>query len=85
MDDVYSNMSTDIESATGQDIEVYRYGEEVSDSRFISFHNITYTVEKRVCFKKRPPKIILNDIRYCTIFYCDSVSNSYVKTKIDYA
>ena len=30
----------------------------------ISFHNITYAVEQRMCFKKRPPKIILNDVRY---------------------
>jgi len=35
-----------------------------TDSRFISFHNITYTVEQRVCFKKQPAKIILNDVRY---------------------
>lgn len=30
----------------------------------ISFHNITYTVEQRTCCKKRPPKVILDDVRY---------------------
>ena len=30
----------------------------------ISFHNVSYTVEQRTCFKKRPPKVILNDVRY---------------------
>ena len=70
MDDVYSNMSADIEPVQGQDFEAVELsnfpamnGEVVSDSRFISFHNITYTVEQRVCFKKRPPKVILNDVR----------------------
>ena len=29
----------------------------------ISFHNVSYTVEQRTCFKKRPPKVILNDVR----------------------
>ena len=30
---------------------------------YISFHNISYAVEQRVCLKKRPPKIILNNVR----------------------
>ncbi|XP_065906231.1 broad substrate specificity ATP-binding cassette transporter ABCG2-like isoform X2 [Dysidea avara] len=62
-------MSADIEPVQGQDFEAVELsnfpamnGEVVSDSRFISFHNITYTVEQRVCFKKRPPKVILNDV-----------------------
>ena len=29
----------------------------------ISFHNVSYTVEQRTCLKKRPPKVILNDVR----------------------
>jgi len=29
----------------------------------ITFHNISYTVEQRMCFKKRPPKVILDDVR----------------------
>lgn len=30
----------------------------------ISFHNISYIVEQtRLCFKKRPPKVILNNVR----------------------
>jgi len=73
MDDVYSNMSADIESMKGQDIELNQFGNGVSISRFISFHNITYTVEQRVCFKKRQPKVILNDIRYDleeVVLYC---------------
>ena len=68
MDNVYSNVSADImdieSMKAGQDIELNQFGDEVSISRFISFHNITYTVEQRVCFKKQPPKVILNDIRY---------------------
>ena len=67
MDNVYSNVSADImdieSMKAGQDIELNQFGDEVSISRFISFHNITYTVEQRVCFKKQPPKVILNDIR----------------------
>ena len=37
----------------------------------ISFHNISYMVEQRICLKKRPPKIILDNVRseliYCVI------------------
>ena len=33
----------------------------------ISFHNISYTVEQRTCLKKRPPKIILNNVRSVAI------------------
>ena len=29
----------------------------------ISFHNVSYTVEQRTCLKKRPTKVILNDVR----------------------
>ena len=36
----------------------------------ISFHNISYTVEQRLCLKKRPPKIILNDVRSVAANYC---------------
>jgi len=42
-------------------------GETEHKEHFISFHNITYTVEQRVCFKKKPPKIILNDVRSVAI------------------
>ena len=71
MDDVYSNMSADTGPVKGQDFETVELsnfpamnGEAVYEDRFISFHNITYTVEQRVCFKKRPPTVILNDVRY---------------------
>ena len=39
---------------------------EDEDVRSISFHNICYAVEQRKYFKKRPPKIILNNVR-CAI------------------
>ena len=71
MDNVYSNMSVDAEAGKGpgqnfETVELNTFmtnGGVATDSRFISFHNITYTVEQRVCFKKQPPKIILNDVR----------------------
>ena len=70
MDDVYSNMSAAIELQKEQTAVELPYtngctdGETVYKDHFISFHNITYTVEQRVCFKKRSPKIILNEVRY---------------------
>ena len=39
---------------------------EDEDVRSISFHNICYAVELRNYFKKRPPKVILNNVR-CAI------------------
>lgn len=40
---------------------------------FISFHNISYTVEQRKCFRKRPPKVILNNVRY--VRYCVTIDD----------
>ena len=40
--------------------------EDDEDVRSISFHNICYAVEQRKCFKKRPPKVILDNVR-CAI------------------
>ena len=34
------------------------------DGRSISFHNISYAVEERIWFKKCPPKVTLNNVRY---------------------
>jgi len=74
MNDVYVNVSADKDPVKGQDFDtvgpntftVIMNGRErvATDSRFISFHNITYAVEQRVCFKKQLPKVILNDVRY---------------------
>ena len=41
--------------------------ENDEDVRSISFHNVSYMVEQRKCFMKRPPKIILNNVRYACI------------------
>ena len=43
--------------------------------RSISFHNVTYMVEQRKCFKKRPPKVILNNVRYS---YIPTIDSSYI-------
>jgi len=34
-------------------------------NKCVSFHNISYEVSQRSCFKKQPPKIILDNVRYC--------------------
>ena len=37
---------------------------EYSGEGTISFHNISYVVEQtQLCLKKRPPKVILNNVR----------------------
>jgi len=81
MVDVYSNKSADIEPVMGQNrfetVEIKDFppvngwtnGDIAYSDRFISFHNITYTVEQRACFKKQSPKIILNNIRYLVVVY----------------
>ena len=33
-------------------------------NKCVSFHNISYEVSQRSCFKKLPPKTILDNIRY---------------------
>ena len=72
MDVVYTNnfvkpaMESEFMVSAKVDIGVANGKAQINDagSRSISFHNITYAVEQRMCFKKRPPKVILNDVRY---------------------
>lgn len=40
----------------------------VNSSNFISFHNITYTISKQKMLKKLPPKVILSNVRFVTIY-----------------
>ena len=49
------------ECAASDDIVLTK---EYSGEGTISFHNISYVVEQtQLCFKKRPPKVILNNVR----------------------
>ena len=45
-----------------------KLGEDEENGRSISFHSVSYMVEQRKCFKKRPPKVILNNVRYVCLY-----------------
>ena len=77
MDVIYRNKSAvsepafEIAAGVKGDVAIHVANKKISEpsgygesGESISFHNITYTVEQRKCFKKRPPKVILNDVRY---------------------
>ena len=44
-------------------------GEDQSNE-CVSFHNISYEVSQRSCFKELPPKTILDNVRYCANPLC---------------
>ena len=79
MDVVYTNnfvkpaMESEFDDVVSAkvDIGIANGKAQINDagSRSISFHNITYAVEQRMYFKKRPPKVILNDVRYAVASY----------------
>jgi len=47
-------------------------------NKCVSFHNISYELSQRSCFKKLPPKTILDNVRYCANPSCvGSIINLY--------
>ena len=74
MDAIYINKSTEPVNRPPFEMPEINGNAEVrvtvkadDGSGSISFHNISYTVEQRMCFKKRPPKVILNNVRLVAI------------------
>ena len=50
----------------------------VDSSNYISFHNISYTISERRCFRHIPHKAILNNVRSVNMYNCYVIITCYM-------